>query len=343
MKQYDLIVVTGRFQPFHNGHYSLLAKALELAKDVLVLIGSAKQPRTIKNPFTAEERGGMIAEALSYPIASNVHFGTLIDTPYDNSKWAQQVKCKVGASFVLCGIDKPKIGILGYKKDNSSFYLDLFPEWDFIDAAEIFIPKLDATDIRHHYFRDIYPQADKYIADRCPQSTLRFLKEFRKTSMYANLVMEDDYYTRYHNAWAKAPYPPIFVTVDACVFHGPTETILLIKRKNHPGKDLWALPGGFVNLDEKLDDAVLRELQEETGLVLSHEHEGFKETFDLPTRSLRGRSITFGYLFILEGECPEITAADDAVDYVWWPIYEIDQLSDMLFEDHLSIIKRMTR
>ena len=61
--RFDYLVLIGRFQPFHNGHLAVLQHALRLADKVIVLVGSAGQPRTTRNPFNAGERAVMIRAA----------------------------------------------------------------------------------------------------------------------------------------------------------------------------------------------------------------------------------------------------------------------------------------
>ena len=89
------------------------------------------------------------------------------------------------------------------------------------------------------------------------------------------------------------------VTVDAVVFavSGDSVKLLLINRKNEPFKGQWAIPGGFIGIDEELDDAVARELFEETGLTgvkLEQMH-----TFGKPGRDPRGRQITVVYMGVI--------------------------------------------
>jgi 8-oxo-dGTP diphosphatase len=128
-------------------------------------------------------------------------------------------------------------------------------------------------------------------------------------------------------------YPRPAVTVDAVVFsrRGGREHVLLIRRGQPPFAGNWALPGGFINMDEPLEDAVLRELREETGLA------GGKATqigaFGDPNRDPRGRVIGIAYLVEPNAQA-EIKAGDDAAEARWWPL---DDLPPLAF-DHDKIL-----
>ena len=124
------------------------------------------------------------------------------------------------------------------------------------------------------------------------------------------------------------------VTVDAAVLNCCEKTvkILLIKRKNDPFQGKWALPGGFVEMDENLADAAKRELEEETsltGLELEQMH-----TFGKPGRDPRGRNITIVFLGIINGSAPSVTPGDDAAEAEW---FDIENLPQLAF-DHREII-----
>lgn len=126
--------------------------------------------------------------------------------------------------------------------------------------------------------------------------------------------------------------------VTFCLGH-----VLLIQRAKAPGKGLWALPGGFVNAsDPSIEDAMLRELKEETNIkvpvpVLRGSIKSSK-VFDHKDRSARGRTITHAYNIVLNDKTlPKIRAADDAADAKWVPFNEIQ--SHWLFEDHYDIIQ----
>lgn len=111
-------------------------------------------------------------------------------------------------------------------------------------------------------------------------------------------------------------YPRPMLTVDAIVFRkaGKRTEILLIKRGNEPYKDMWALPGGFVDMDEDLHEAVSREVYEETGLS-NMEFKQFR-AYGKPTRDPRGRNIAI----VFYAECKDYqtaNAGDDASDTKW--------------------------
>ncbi len=131
-------------------------------------------------------------------------------------------------------------------------------------------------------------------------------------------------------------WPRPMVTVDAVVFAvTPDATrLLLIKRGHEPFKGQWAIPGGFIGMDENLDDAVARELQEETGLTGVHLEQ--LHTFGKPDRDPRGRQITVVYMGIIKEGLDRIKAGDDAVAAQW---FDIDKLpADMAF-DHNEVAK----
>jgi len=125
------------------------------------------------------------------------------------------------------------------------------------------------------------------------------------------------------------------VTADAAVFafFDGKARLLLIQRKREPYKDHWALPGGFVEIDEDLPDAVARELAEETGLANVPLEQ--LRAFGKPGRDPRGRTITVAYFGIAEKDGQQIKAADDAAQVQW---FDIESLPPMAF-DHDEIAR----
>ena len=133
-------------------------------------------------------------------------------------------------------------------------------------------------------------------------------------------------------------YPRPAVTVDVVAFAmGSNPRVLLIRRKHDPFAGHWALPGGFVNIDEEFEAAARRELQEETGLDLTDVSFEFLGVWGKPGRDPRGRVISMGYVVEIYGPVPpEVTAADDAVDAAW---VDLDTLgAEQLAFDHAEMI-----
>ena len=129
-------------------------------------------------------------------------------------------------------------------------------------------------------------------------------------------------------------YPRPAVTVDVVVFamvEGRL-SVLLIRRAHGPFKDCWAIPGGFVDMDEPLEVAAARELAEETG-VADVPLEQFA-AFGDPGRDPRGRTISIAYLAMLSGPPPVHRAGDDAAEANWLPI---DDLPELAFDHELIL------
>lgn len=334
--KYDLVIYIGRMQPPTRAHVSIVEKALTLANRVVVMFGSSFQPRTIKNPWSWTERATMLTNQLLPEVTPRVSCLGLHDYRYNDTEWAQQVQHEIKKFCV--GQSKPKIGIIGCKKDSTSYYLELFPQWDFIEVEQI--EDVNATQVRNEFFSGkLFNWHDK---DLISPELQAYLKAWSRSSEYRELVNEYNFINDYKKAWEAAPYPPTFVTVDAAVIQ--SGHILLVQRRAAPGKGLWALPGGFVNPQEYLTVAVLRELREETKLkvptaVLAGSMKG-REVFDNPSRSLRGRTITHAFAFHLPaGELPKVKGSDDAAKAKWFPLDDVLNMEEYLFEDHSDIVK----
>jgi bifunctional NMN adenylyltransferase/nudix hydrolase len=265
------------------------------------------------------------------------------DFKYSNSNWLSQVQSIVAGSNP--SIRDNEICIMGYDKDDTSWYNHAFPNWTFISLngyVEFGSRPIDATKIRSLYFEGHFD----YMQGAVPREVFNYLTSFSKTTAYKELVAEYEYYEKYHKAWAAAPYPVIFQTTDAVVIQGGH--ILLIQRKESPGKGLWALPGGFLNPKETLEDGCIRELIEETRIKVPEKvlrgSITYEKRFDHPDRSLRGRTITNAFLIELVGPSdglPKVKPRDDAKKAKFFTFAEAEQMEEVLFEDHKHIISTM--
>lgn len=328
---YDALVFIGRFQPFHNGHKAVVDAALEKAKEVIIVVGSSFAARNIRNPFTFNERKAMIKAV--YP-QDNVKVVPVSDYPYDDNKWVAAIQNLVYGAMKFTP-DPIKIGLIGHEKDGSSYYLKIFPTW-----GNESVPNVDgihATDIRKEYFETADIDGMKGLIDN---KIAVLLYDFHHTYEYNTIKKEYQMIQAYKKSWEAAPYAPTFVTTDAVVVQ--SGHILLVKRKHAPGIGLWALPGGFLNPEEKMVDGALRELKEETKIkvplpVLRGSIKGEK-TFDHPHRSTRGRTITKAFYIDLgfDKELPKVKGSDDAEKACWVPFNEVDRTQ--MFEDHFFII-----
>lgn len=132
-------------------------------------------------------------------------------------------------------------------------------------------------------------------------------------------------------------YPRPAVAVDIAIFHWRQERlhVLLIQRVNEPFAGQWALPGGFVDMEETCLQAAARELEEETGVTnLTLKELG---VFDAPHRDPRGRTISVAYLAVVPaGQSVEARGGDDAANAEW---FDVRSLPALAF-DHAEVVAR---
>lgn len=339
---FDLLVFIGRFQPFHNEHKRVIDIALTKAHNVLVLVGSSGKARTVRNPFTFDERFDMIFEAFTTEERARIRVRPLRDKTYNDSAWIKQVQDKVTETAIVLhnpnGINlhgTGKVGLIGASKDNTSYYLKMFPQWDSVNVPIEHV--IHATEIRSAFFED------ECILDgtMLPDNVSNWLNQFSDTDECETLRKEYWFVKKYKEAWKAAPYPVKHLTVDAVVEQ--SGHILLVKRRSELGKGLWALPGGHLETEETLVDGVIRELREETRIkvpdpVLRGSIHA-THMFDDPYRSNIGRVVTFAsYIKLADAtSLPRVKGADDAEKAKWIPISDIRE--EDFFDDHFHIIQ----
>jgi 8-oxo-dGTP diphosphatase len=124
------------------------------------------------------------------------------------------------------------------------------------------------------------------------------------------------------------------VTVDVVIFTLREDDlqVLLVRRKRPPHQGMWAIPGGFIRIDEALEEAAARRLEEETGL-----HDVYLEqlfTFGDPGRDPRDRVITVAYYAVVPTQSIVPSITDDADSVQWWSIYALPTLAF----DHAKIL-----
>lgn len=339
-KIYDLVINIGRFQPVHNGHMANFKHSAKIGKHVVAILGSMDQARTPVNPFIFSERKEMLQALMPSIIVRGVR-----DYLYNNNTWISQVNAIVDEEVKNLGLENPKIAIMGYEKDETSWYIRAFPQWTFESIGgycEVGGAVVDATRIRQLYFQEHFG----FLKGVVPDQVYDWLMAFSKTEHFVDMQQEQEFYATYKKQWSFAPYPVQFNTVDAVVVQGGH--VLLIQRKAYPGRGLWALPGGFVNPNETCVDGMIRELREETKIkvpeVVLRSSITHEKLFDHPDRSLRGRTFTMAYLIELvsgDASLPKVKGSDDAAVAKWFTENEVMSMSDQLFDDHFSILSYM--
>jgi bifunctional NMN adenylyltransferase/nudix hydrolase len=311
-------VFIGRFQPCHEGHVAALAQAASRCSKLLILVGSSNACRSIKNPWTFTERKFMISKKLAARDVTNIDILPLNDYPYNDPQWINDVR-----ETVLEATSGATVTLFGHFKEGND-YLRWFPDWKFQDLQATV--HINATWVRNNMFQ----ARDKEMP---------------------GVVLEDwDFYQNEAQLFKDYPFPETlnFNCADAvveCAGH-----ILLIQRKNAPGRGAWALPGGFRNRKDKtLKDAAIRELVEETGIKVPEKVIRGSivktELFDSNTRSFGIPRNTLAVYFRIstnnDGTLPKIKPLDDAIHVEWVPINKaLNSLA--LYDDHSAILSSVT-
>jgi bifunctional NMN adenylyltransferase/nudix hydrolase len=363
-----LAVMLGRFRIFHNGHKSVIDLALKKAERVMIGVGSANASRNSHgNEFTALEAMSMIRAVypLGTPEGDRISIRLIDDVLYDPEDlfWIMGVQRTVAEEIKAMGLagEKPHVGLIGFSKDSTSYYLKKFPQWASVGAPG-YKEKgkiISATDLRHQFFYSDNPghSGVEEMVDRIPKAVAEYLRGWSATMYDEFHAIRDERvflvtYGEDHQFRGKLnekgqplgiKYGPTHTTVDAILIQ--SGHVLLIRRKFNPGKDKRALPGGFVLPGEKVLDAMLRELKEETKVGLSKNvlRLAFRKMHTFFVHTGRGTFNKHVGIFILNdrAELPFVEAADDAkkgsAEFV--PLGELDP-TDMN-EDHWHLIMKM--
>jgi len=341
MKKYEVAVFIGRFSPLHNAHVETIQRGLEIADRVIVFVGSANAARNIRSPWTYAERAGMIKRNFLREW-ERVTTTPLNDHLYNDNAWVSEVQSRLSDV-------KGKIALIGANKDETTYYLSMFPMMERVETEVK--SGFHSTIVREKLYTALasnyVPKLSDTFSDMISDDTSDWIEEWCKAHReQADRLSREYYFIRnYKTAWSTSPYPPTFVTVDAvvvCAGH-----FLAVRRKAAPGEGLIALPGGFIGQHERLIDACVRELREETKLkVPAPVIKGSlkdKEVFDHPRRSLRGRTITHAFYFELaDTTLPKVKGGDDAADAFWVPLSDLSKLQTEIYEDHAHIIEYFT-
>lgn len=347
----SLAVGIGRFQPFHSGHFAALQDALQTFDQVVIGIGSAHRARTPRNPFTWQERAEMIRSAFTAHENARLHLLPLRDY-FDVQRWSQAVFHQINdLARDLFGPSQPRICVVSQTCWLSHGEADDWEGW--VQQPMPRYGEFNGSAMRETLFRSLHEasrgeltaaaveEALESIVTEVPKPVMQTMLQTVPLSAWSYLVGEWHRLQQIRQPWLLAPFPPTFVTVDAVVLC--SQHVLLIRRGGPPGLGLWALPGGFVEQQEMIRHAAMRELFEETRIGVSQEElrQGLvaSRPFDHPSRSLFGRVITHGHFFDLGHRAlPSVVADDDAQAAQWVPTAELLGLEDQFHDDHFFIL-----
>lgn len=345
--QYDLMVFIGRMQPFHNGHLMVVKQALKKGRYAVILLGSALIARNPYNPFSFKEREMMIRSCFSVEENARLIIRPLMDR-YNDTSWGTQVHELVNEVVVTKNLSEEKICLIGHNKDDSSYYLAMFPEWASMDVT--FYMGLSATDIRDAMYLNGMAGLQKF-KDNLPNSVFNYLGLFLDSPDYQWLLAEYQDYLKTHkeNNSRRA----FINTSDAVVTQ--SNHLLVVVRAKRPGLGLLSLPGGILKDNMGFLDTVVSALVDDHGLLVSQDcpratareqikaYAGNSMIFDHPYRSCRGRLISRVYRFDMKNSplgLPNLKKAPMGKPQ-WLQIAKLKTMSELFVEDHFEVIRQM--
>lgn len=349
---FNISVFAGRMRPVTSAHIANIRAGLAVSQYMFVVIGSTNEATHFKNPHTFEEVSQMIRGSLT-PIENDRVFLFGIEDRDSDLLWVRDVQKVVTEQAKRLSFNAdPKIALVGYSKDGSSYYLKMFPGWDSISTQAITNTEdslISATHIRNAIYDSPTPEHTvEYLYKEqklIPLGTYLFLRQWINTDHFA--LMRDEYRFMIHDylpQFQRNPYtddPQQFLCADIFMFHAGA--VCLVQRDRMPGKGLWASPGGHKRAYQTFKDAALDEVGQETDIfelnegldrdLLSSFIRGEK-ILDNPWRSNREVTVSVAFGAVIPASLPRpvVRGADDARQARWWNTDEVTR--PMLFEDH---------
>jgi bifunctional NMN adenylyltransferase/nudix hydrolase len=305
---YDFLVFIGRFQPFHKGHQFVINEALKQGQYVIILCGSAHQPRSLRNPWSVEEREQMIRSCFSSRDNQRIIIAPLMDVLYNDELWIRNVQqtiesiiaqtnnsFEVSPKAVSSYSDNQHGGYKIVNKDYNSNKIQVIesPVNSQNSPSHQLIPKIGLighTKDRTSYYLKLFPQWSSIGVENYQNISSTPIRQAffahpqqidTKTLPQEILAFLDCFTQSSDFAYLCQEWEFIHKYQQGwqSAPYPPTFVtvdavviqsghILLVERKARPGKGQLALPGGFVRQSETLLQACLRELREETKLKI---------------------------------------------------------------------------
>lgn len=306
---YDAGLMLGRFQLVTEGHLAGVLAMVEAARLGVVGNGSANQSRDTRNPWTFDERREMWEAAIPLELLPRIRFFGQEDLG-NPLRWASAVENRMTRILKDERIDPDQaaIGLFGHRKDATTFYLDDFPAYILEQLPNV--DGINASDLRETYFR--MPDFDEWAATargRVPDGVVDWLRGFRREAAYARLAEETTRLDALLAPWERRrtpdgsgpPHDVTFTDAAAVIVQG--NRVLMARRQSFPGRDLWELPSGRVEMREEPLAAAMRIAAARTGIdvTATQMRRAHRDTWTRtdPYRTTRGREILFPSAFLL--------------------------------------------
>lgn len=306
---YDAGLMLGRFELVTEGHLAGVMAMAATSRLGVVGTGSVNQSRDTRNPWTFEERREMWEAAIPLEILPRIRFFGQEDLG-NRLRWASAVEHRMTRilSEERIDADRAAIGLFGHRKDATTFYLDDFPAYILEQLPNV--EGINASDLRETYFRMAdFEEWAHSAAGRVPAGVVDWLRGFRRDPAYARLAEEASRLDAMLAPWARRteqdgsgpPQDVIFTDAAAVVVQG--NRVLMTRRPSFPGKDLWELPSGRLEMREEPMAAAMRLVGARTGLDVSATQlrKAYRDTWMRtdPYRTTRGREILMPSVFLL--------------------------------------------
>lgn len=349
---FDICVTNFRGRPVTPAHVATVRAGLAAGQYVFANIGSVNEATHFKNPHTFEEVSQMLRLSLS-PAENDRVFIFGIEDRESDLLWVRDVQRVVNEQAKRLSFGKePRIALVGYAKDGSSYYLKLFRGWESVATQAVLGDDgnlISATTIRNALYdaEDAYKEVEAlYTAKAIPHGTYLHLRQWVNTPHFYQMRGEAHFMANYLKEFQPNPYtgdPQQFPCADMFMFHAGA--VCLVQRADMPGKGLWASPGGHKRAFQTFKDAALDEVGQETSVfelndwltrdLLASFIRGEK-MLDNPWRSNREVTFSMAYGVLIPASMPRpiVKGADDARQARWWNTDEV--VRSMMFEDHFN-------
>lgn len=298
----DYALYIGRFQPFHRGHLACVKYGFSVAKKIIIVVGGHYLAPSLTDPWTAQERKKLILSSFTKTERKRIQFIFLRDRLYNEELWKENLIRDVQLNTE----SNSKIVIIGHVKDQTSYYLNIFPQWKFIETGNFH--NLNSTNFRMGYFSH---QKPSYSA--VPEQSIAFLKQFRRSKVFKTLQLEKECLQNHKQF--------LFVLLIVGNY------LLLKKRSDSPGKNLYSLPD---SLDVSIEN--------------KHHKKYFitKQSFYLSKydgQNKKGKEVSF--YFIANDKSFDLTKYTPTKNLKWMLLDDLALNECKMYADHYQIIRTL--